>query len=195
IIYRNTICIIAATILNFIAGIFGILQNNDTNASLSEIQQLCTKLSSSYLYSSFTGIQVPHLAMIFVFTVFMAALTYFFYKKFGLIEYANFSDNNLHRKPFYAVSEESKNGIFSFMVFWILLAIDLFYLLVAHGSSAAAIGWAFWILFTFKNFGKGLPTYVNHLSLQEYETSLFLQKAKVIDAENHRDMRTWRSEE
>ncbi|CAG8509701.1 13684_t:CDS:2 [Cetraspora pellucida] len=113
---------------------------------------------------------------------------------------------------FYAVSEESKGGMLAFIVFWLLLVIELIYLLTVHGSSAAAIGWTFWILFTLlffiislaalvyailalNNFGKGLKAYVNHLSLQDYESSLFLQKAKIIDAENHRDMRTWRSEE
>ncbi|KAF0536076.1 hypothetical protein F8M41_009340 [Gigaspora margarita] len=273
IIYRNTICILVATILNFMIGIFAIFQAQDSNALITGLQQTCTKLDPTYLYSSFTGIEVPHLAMAFVFTAFVAALTYFFYKMFGLIEYAtNLSEDALNSAyrtrmifkallkvnllfifsycflslgaifplirnsatvtkylflthflmlifsfifasiAFFALVEELKSGMLSFMIFWGLLVIDLFYLLVAHGSSAAAIGWIFWILFTviflivtiatfifailaFKNFGKGLKKYVNHLSLQEYESSLFLQKAKVIDSENHHDMRTWRSEE
>ncbi|CAG8494365.1 10680_t:CDS:2, partial [Scutellospora calospora] len=41
------------------------------------------------------------------------------------------------------------------------------------------------------NFDKGLKTFVNHLSIQDYEESLFLQKAKIMDAENHRDMQPW----
>ncbi|CAG8759910.1 14928_t:CDS:2 [Gigaspora margarita] len=116
--------------LSFIIDSF---QAQDSNALITGLQQTCTKLDPTYLYSSFTGIEVPHLAMAFVFTAFVAALTYFFHKMFGLIEYAT----NL--------SEDALN--------------------------------------------------FNHLSLQEYESSLFLQKAKVIDSENHRDMRTWRSEE
>ncbi|RHZ88023.1 hypothetical protein Glove_26g91 [Diversispora epigaea] len=98
IFHQNMIQLIIIVILEFGAGVFGILQLNDVKSSIGSITSACSRLTVN---TQFEANEIPHILIIFIFAVLFAALLYPLYKKYDWSIYKRVSPTDLDLQKSY----------------------------------------------------------------------------------------------